>query len=125
LAATQKIETPYFSVQVEPGLFVGVDRQGRRLRVQPSLTKAPAYFTIEVFDGVDLPKWSDCAEVRATSEEIVTWHDCRIATEDFHERRLAAQLKDSYVLIRYGYSSPGTKFAPSLERMTQSVRVRM
>jgi len=119
----QKIETPFFSVLVEPNLFVGVDREGRRLRVQPTLLREQAQFTIEVIDDVDMSKWSDCTELTETTEDIVTWHDCRIVSNGFYERRLAARMRNMHVLIQYGYSTSGTVLAPSLERMTQSVRI--
>lgn len=119
----QSIETPFFSVLVEPDLFVGVDRAGRRLRVQPTLLREPAQFTIEVLDHVDMSKWSDCTELTETAEDIVSWHDCRIVSNGFYERRLAARLANTYVLIQYSYSTLGTIMAPSLERMTQSVRI--
>ena len=40
-----------------------------------------------------------------------------------YTRRLAAALSDRHVLIEYSYSSLGTKLAPALERMTQSIKV--
>ena len=119
----QRIETPFFSVVVEPNLLVGVDREGRRLRVQPTLLREQAQFTIEVLDSIDMSKWSDCTEVAETAEDIVTWHDCRIVSNGYYERRLAARLRNMYVLIQYSYSTSGTVLAPSLERMTQSVRI--
>lgn len=123
LKEKQKIETPFFSVLVEPDLFVGVDREGRRLRVQPTLLREQARFTIEVLDDLDMSKWSDCTELTETTEDIVTWYDCRIVSNGYYERRLAARMRNMHVLVQYGYSSPGTVLAPSLERMTQSVRI--
>lgn len=54
---------------------------------------------------------------------MVTWHDCRVVSSGYYERRLAARLRNTHVLIQYGYSTSGTVLAPSLERMTQSVRI--
>jgi len=120
----QEIETPFFTVVVEPELLVGVDREGRRLRVQPTLLKEAAQFTIEVFDGTDLPQWPDCTEITETPVNLVTWHDCRVVSKGFYGRRLAARLESKHVLIEYRYGPEGTTLSPALERMTQSVRVR-
>ena len=101
-------------------MLVGVDREGRRLRVQPTLLKVPAQFTIEVFDGIDLPQWPDCTELTEIPGNLVTWHDCRVVSKGYYERRLSARLESTYVVIEYSYRPEGTTFSPSLERMTQS-----
>jgi hypothetical protein len=123
LNAGQEISTPFFSVVVEPEFLVGVDREGRRLYLQPSSRQSQVHMKIEVVGGSDSPEWSDCPEIVKTTEEDVTWRTCRISGEGMHERRLAARLKGGHVLIEYSYSSLGAIFAPALERMTQSIRI--
>ena len=123
VANAQRIETPYFSIHVEADQYVGIDRDGRRLRVQPTLARDHAYLQIEAIESIDLPNWPDCRKVTTTTEEMVTWHDCHAVVHGMFERRLAARLRDQHVLIAYRYSAPATPLAPSLERMTQSVRI--
>jgi hypothetical protein len=123
--ASEEIATPFFSIVVEPDFLVGVDREGRRLLIQSILFKNQDQLTVEALEVSDLPDWSDCAEVTETLEDGVKWRECRIAANGTYERRLAAISKDGYVLIRYVYSSLGTVLAPALERMTQSIRIRI
>jgi len=123
LTAAQEISTPYFSVIVEPGFIVGVHKQGRRFQAQSTLWGSPNALTVERIEGTDAPLWTDCPEIREAPEDNVTWLDCRISTDGFHQRRLAARLKDGYVLIQYVYTARGASTGPALERMTQSVRV--
>lgn len=124
LDASQEIETPFFSITVEPEFLVGVDRDGRRMLLTPSYRQSPVNMQIEVVDGAATPDWPDCPQVTESVEENVTWQDCRLSREGSHERRLAAKLRDRVVLIEYSYATAGTAFAPALERMTQSVRIK-
>jgi hypothetical protein len=121
--ATQEIDTPFFSIKVEPGLLVGVGREGRYVQIQPALWQSPGVLTIERVEDATSPNWVDCAEVVETIEDAVTWQDCHKSENGIYERRLAANLKGGYVLIRYSYSASGAALAPALERMMQSVRI--
>jgi hypothetical protein len=123
LYSSQDISTPYFSITVEPDFLIGVDRDGRRLQVQPTLWQSPAVLTVERIEGSNLPNWSDCPTIDETVEENVTWHDCRKTENGFHERRLIAKLYGAYILIEYSYGALGATLAPALERMTQSIRI--
>ncbi len=123
LYARQEVATPFFSIVAEPDFLVGVDRQGRRLRVQSTLWKNQDQLTIEVLDRSSPPNWSDCAEVTETAEDDVIWRECRITADGIYERRIVARLKDMIVLIQYVYSTAGTVLAPALERMTQSIKI--
>ena len=69
------------------------------------------------------PSWPDCPKIIETVEDNVTWYDCRKSMDGFHERRLAAKLKDGYIVVRYSYTPIGAETGPSLERMTQSIRI--
>jgi hypothetical protein len=123
LYETQEISTPYFSITIEPDFLVGVDRQGRRLQIQPSLRQSPVVLSVERIDDSDGPNWSDCPEIVETVEENVTWQDCRRTENGIHERRLLAKVNGAYVLIEYSYGALGATLAPALERMTQSIRI--
>lgn len=124
LYSAQKVETPYFSIDIEPDFLVGIDRQGRRMHVQATLTRGTGLLAIEVSDGAGTPEWSDCKYLTETHEEDVTWRDCHRASEAVFERQLVARLKNGYVVIHYFYTAgTGTERAPSLERMTQSIRI--
>jgi hypothetical protein len=123
LAESQEISTPYFSIVVEADFFVGVDREGRRLLLQSMQFNNQAVLAIEVLDGSTLPEWPRCGTVEEFVIETVKWQDCRFTDDGVYERWLAASLKERHVLIQYLYSPEGTKFAPALERMTQTIKV--
>lgn len=123
LAEPQEISTPYFSIVVEADFFVGVDREGRRLLLQSTQFNNQAALAIEALDGSTPPEWPRCRTVEEFVIENVKWQDCRLTDDGIYERWLAASLKDRHVLIQYLYSSEATKFAPALERMTQSIKV--
>jgi hypothetical protein len=123
IALEQEVSTPYFSIVVEAGFLVGLNREGRRLQVQSTLFKNHDSLTIEVLDGPSPPAWSDCPTVEEFEDGGVKWKDCRTVSDGQYTRRLAAAQSDRHVLIEYGYSSQATKLAPALERMTQSIKV--
>jgi hypothetical protein len=122
--ARQAIATPYFSIMVEPEFLVGVDREGRRLRVLSATRLGQSHLTVEVVDGSAHSQWPDCHDMAKTVEDDVTWLDCRASEAGEHRRRLGAVLKGTQVLIHYAYTALGTVTAPALERMTQSVRIQ-
>ena len=123
IAIEQEVSTPYFSIVVEAGFFVGVHREGRWLQVQSTVFKNEDTLTIEVLDGPLVPARSDCPIVEEFEEGGVKWKDCRTAHDGQYTRRLAAALSDRHVLIEYSYSSLATSLSPALERMTQSIKV--
>lgn len=123
LDSTQEIDTPFFSISVEPDFLVGVGREGRYVQIQPTLWQSPSVLTIERVEGASSPNWADCSEVKETVEDAVTWQDCHKSGNGIYVRRLAAKLKGGYVLIEYSYSDRGATLAPGLERMTQSIRI--
>ncbi len=123
MATSQEVSTPYFSIVVEPGFLVGVNRQGRKLRVQSSLWQTMDVLTVERVEGSQLPDWPDCPEITETIQANVTWHECQFSIDGTYERRLAAVLNGGHVLIEYSYDRLGASSAPALERMTQSIRV--
>jgi hypothetical protein len=122
-AVEQEVSTPYYSIVVEGGFFVGLHREGRWLQVQSTVFKNQDILTIEVLDGPSLPAWSDCPTVEEFEDGGVKWKDCRTASGGHYTRRLAAALSNQHVLIEYSYSSLATNLAPALERMTQSIKV--
>jgi hypothetical protein len=122
-AVEQEVSTPYYSIVVEGGFFVGLHREGRWLQVQSTVFKNQDILTIEVLDGPSLPAWSDCPTVEEFEDGGVKWKDCRTASGGHYTRRLAAALSNRHVLIEYSYSSLATNLAPALERMTQSIKV--
>lgn len=123
LEFAQEIATPHFSLFVEPGFYVGVDRHGRRLRLQSTVFKNLDHLSIEVMDGSNPPNWAGCPKVRKTFEDGVKWQDCRTSSGGIHSRRLAAILEGRHVVIEYSYEALSTPSAPALERMTQSIRI--
>ena len=122
-AIAREVSTPYFSIVVEAGFLVGLNREGRKLQVQSILFKNHDTLTIEVLDGPSPPAWSDCPTIEEFEESGVMWKDCRTASNGQYTRRLTAALSDRHVLIEYSYSSLATNLAPALERMTQSIKV--
>ncbi len=123
LHAAQRIETPHFSIDIEPDFLVGIDREGRRMHVQSTLSRGIDLLAIEVANGAESPGWTDCADLKETSEANVSWRDCRRSSEAMAERQLVGRLKNGYVVIQYFYTAGiGTERAPLLERMTQSIR---
>ncbi len=124
LYSAQKVETPYFSIDVESDFLVGVDRQGRRMHVQSAPSRGIDLLAIEVSNETESQEWSNCSDLTETHEEDVTWRDCHRASTTVFERQLVARLKNGYVVIQYFYTAGiGTKRAPLLERMTQSIRI--
>ena len=124
MTTSQEVSTPYFSIVVEAGFFVGVDREGRRILVQSSVFKNHDTLTIEALEGSSLPVWSDCPRVDEFTESGVMWQDCHTTFKGHYTRRLAAALSDRHVLIEYSYTALGTRSGPALERMTQSINVK-
>jgi hypothetical protein len=123
VTAPLEISTPYFSISIEPNFLVGIDRQGRRLRVQSTLWQNQDYLLIQVDVEAVTSHLAGCAKIETWVEDDVSWQDCRMTTEGMYERRLMASMAGRHVRIEYGYSSLGTVSAPALERMTQSIRV--
>ena len=113
IATAREVSTPYFSIVVEAGFFVGLHREGRRLQVQSTIFKNQDTLTIEVLDGPSLPAWSDCPTVEEFEDAGVKWKDCRTASHGQYTRRLVAALSDRHVLIEYSYSSLATNMAPA------------
>ena len=118
-----EIETPYFSVRVEPELLVGVHREGRRLFAQPSPRQAPASFAIDVLEQDDSRRWANCPAVFETTEHGTTWRECQVRSQYSFEKRIGTQVGNNWVIVEYSYSALGTPLSPALERMLQSVRV--
>lgn len=123
IESTHQVSTPFFSVTVEPGFFVGVDREGRRMVVTAATRQSQAEMEIEVLPSIDANEWGACPKITETVEEHATWRDCGSTPGNVYERKLVASLASHEVLIRYVYTASGTPHAPALERMTQSVRV--
>jgi len=121
----EEIETPYFSVTVEGGFNVGVDRGGRRLVARPVLTQSPASFDIEVFDAPHTGRVSGCTKEIAFEQNGLTWHECLRESPGVFWRLLSARLGQGKAVIQYQYSPRGTESGPALERMLQSTRIKI
>jgi len=122
---SEAIETPYFSVTVEGGFNVGVDRGGRRLVAQPVLTQSPASFDIEVFDAPDTDGVSGCTKEIEFEQNGLAWHECVRESPGVFWRLLSTRLGQGEAVIQYHYSSKGTELGPALERMLQSTRIKI
>ncbi len=118
-----ELSTPFFTITVEPDFLVGIDRDGRRLRIQSTLWQSQDYLQIEVLEDPDNSRWSICSRVDIRIDSGISWQDCRASTDASFVRILMATMPNRYVLIEYGYSSLGAPSGPALERMTQSVSV--
>ncbi len=121
----QLVETPYFSVTIEPGFYVEVDRDGRRLRAQPTLIKELASFEIELFEAADPKRLAGCTHGNEFSRNGTDWRECLRETPDSFERLLGTRVGAGEAVIKYQYASMATPSAPALERMLQSARIRI
>ena len=118
-----RVETPYFSVLIEPEFLVGVHREGGRLVAQSSIPQAQDWFEIEVIESDDPRRWADCPSVSETTEGNTTWRECHIESREFFEKRTGTRAGDKMVVVAYGYSARAASLSPALERMLQSVQV--
>jgi hypothetical protein len=124
LYGAQRVETPYFSIDLEHDYLIGIDRGGRRMHIQSTLSRGIDSLTIEVVSTTEPTAWSDCADVKTSRDAEVSWRDCRRNSEAVVERQLIGTVDGGYVVVQYFYTAGiGTERAPSLERMTQSIRV--
>ena len=122
---SETIETPYFSVRVEGGLYVGVDRGGRRLFARPVLRQSPASFDIEIFESPDSRRVAGCTKESEFEQDGLTWRECLRESPGVFWRLLSARVGQWEAVIQYQYSSGGTALSPALERMLQSTRIKV
>lgn len=118
----QTVYTPWFSVDVLPALFAGVDQSGRRLMAQATLRQSPVAFSIL---ASEMHSGSGC---RTEESEIVigsmTWSLCDESSEGYVQRSLTTQGSNGYLTVRYAYSESGAMFAEPIEQMLRSIRTQ-
>ena len=98
LQKSEMIETPYFSVTVAGGFYVGVDRGGRRLVASKEIQ---------------------------FEQNGLTWNECLRESPGGVWRLLSTRVGQWEAVIQYQYSSSGTALGPALERMLQSTRIKI
>ena len=125
LKSAERIETPHFSVTVEAGFDVGVDRGGRRLVARPVHVQSPASFVVEVFDAPDSTRLGGCTRLTQFEQDGLAWRECLRESPEQFWRLLATRVGHGEAIVEYRYSPAGTPLAPALERMLQSTRIRI
>jgi len=121
LGHEQGIGTPHCSVVVGPHFLVGVHQDGRRLLAQPSQWQSQVYFGVEVSDEPD-PSGGNLPEEEVTIN-AVKWQSRDESLAEMTARKLTAQVRGKFFVLRYGFTPLGAEFAGALESMVQSVRI--
>jgi hypothetical protein len=125
LQKTDTIETPYFSITIEAGFNVAVDRGGRRLMAQPVLRQSPATLDVEVFEVMDPTRVSGCTKEIEFEQDGLTWRECLRESSEAFWRILTTRVRQGEAIVQYQYSPMGTIWGPALERMLQSTRIKI
>ena len=125
LSASQRIDTPYYSIEVAPGQLVGIDSNGRRLQVQGSLWQSPIAAVVRVVSEPELARElvrikGSCADFRLVEGEIAL---CDRSTADVIARVYATRSDRVVIVADLNATSIGLEMLPGYERMIQGIDV--
>jgi hypothetical protein len=133
LTAAQQIDTPIFSLTVDPTFLVGIDRRGRRLVLQPSLWQSQVSVYIEALSSVDR-SGVHASTIRRHAEGKLacslktvggaTWDHCTENLPGDETVQFYFLRKPEYLVLMAHHSSKlGRAFTPAVHRLLETVVV--
>jgi hypothetical protein len=133
LNAPQQIETPVFSIVIDSTFLIGIDRNGRRLLIQPSLRQSQVSVNIEAIplgEGAEshapvIDRYSegklDCSP-KTLGGTIWDW--CRGHAEEHDSAQFYFLRTSQYIVLISHYSSKlGEDLTPAVHRLLETVVV--
>lgn len=119
-----RIETPYFSIDPDPALLVGVDSEGRRLRMQGSVRQEQSQLEIRVTSSSELEaeqnRWRGCQDYQLNGAEGLL---CDRSGNSQVWREYLLRRGDVAVVVEISASQLGISSLSGLEQALESLEV--
>ena len=123
LDASRVIHTPYFALEVPAGLLVGIDREGRRLVVQPSIRQSPINLVVESIPGSDRQIAMDSIGRCQDSKVSRNRFSCVNSSDGTVREKHLFRTQDRIVRLEFTASSMSNDTINQFRSMIQSLRV--